>query len=103
MNRVNLSAFTLIELLAVIAIVALLAAILFPVFATSRARARVTACLSNEHQIGLAIASYAGDYDGGFPLAGDPIDIQIPAIVWGNSPFYSRVLLLKPLPDVLFP
>ena len=55
--------FTLIELLVVIAIIAILAAILFPVFAKVREKARQTACLSNEKQIGLAIMQYAQDND----------------------------------------
>ena len=59
--------FTLIELLVVIAIIAILAAILFPVFAQVREKARATACLSNEKQIGLAFIQYAQDYDETLP------------------------------------
>ncbi len=56
--------FTLIELLVVIAIIAILAAILFPVFARAREKARQTSCLSNTRQIGTAVLSYMQDYDG---------------------------------------
>jgi prepilin-type N-terminal cleavage/methylation domain-containing protein/prepilin-type processing-associated H-X9-DG protein len=55
--------FTLIELLVVIAIIAILAAILFPVFAKVREKARQTSCLSNEKQLGLGIIQYIQDYD----------------------------------------
>jgi prepilin-type N-terminal cleavage/methylation domain-containing protein/prepilin-type processing-associated H-X9-DG protein len=64
------SGFTLIELLVVIAIIAILAAILFPIFAAARERARMASCAANESQLGKAIKQYAQDYEGSFP----PID-----------------------------
>lgn len=62
-SRTGLRGFTLIELLVVIAIIAILAAILFPVFATAREKARGTSCLSNMKQICTAVQMYAQDYD----------------------------------------
>ena len=64
--------FTLIELLVVIAIIAILAAILFPVFARAREKARQTACLSNVKQLALAVMQYVQDYDEVLPASHYP-------------------------------
>jgi prepilin-type N-terminal cleavage/methylation domain-containing protein/prepilin-type processing-associated H-X9-DG protein len=75
------AAFTLIELLVVIAIIAILAAILFPVFAQAREKARQTACLSNFKQIGMGFKMYAQDYDEMYPMGNDDKEF-----VWENRP-----------------
>jgi len=62
--------FTLIELLVVIAVIAILAAILFPVFARAKARARQTTCLANVRQWATACLRYTDDYNGRYPYAG---------------------------------
>jgi prepilin-type N-terminal cleavage/methylation domain-containing protein/prepilin-type processing-associated H-X9-DG protein len=67
-QRLRVKGFTLIELLVVIAIIAILAAILFPVFAQARDKARSSSCLSNCKQIGVAYHLYTQDYDGNVPV-----------------------------------
>jgi prepilin-type N-terminal cleavage/methylation domain-containing protein/prepilin-type processing-associated H-X9-DG protein len=68
MRKNLLRAFTLIELLVVIAIIAILAAILFPVFAQAREKARQASCFSNMKQLGIAVPMYAQDYDESLPM-----------------------------------
>jgi len=91
--------FTLIELLVVIAIIAILAAILFPVFAKAREKARQTACLSNLKQLGLSIIMYAADYDETYPVEFsvtlDPA--TQPPFTWPNRlmPYIKNTQLFK--------
>ena len=73
LSRSSRQGFTLIELLVVIAIIAILAAILFPVFAQAREKARAASCLSNMKQMGLALDMYASDYDETMPLYRDQV------------------------------
>lgn len=79
--------FTLIELLVVIAIIAILAAILFPVFASARAKARQTTCLSNLKQLSLAESMYADDWSNRWPIAGCNSRAAItPKSMWDPRP-----------------
>ncbi len=80
------SGFTLIELLVVIAIIAILAAILFPVFARAREKARATACLSNLKQLGLVVSMYAQDYE----------ETMAPAITANATGSYTIWHLMQP-------
>jgi prepilin-type N-terminal cleavage/methylation domain-containing protein/prepilin-type processing-associated H-X9-DG protein len=73
-SRPQRGGFTLIELLVVIAIIAILAAILFPVFAQAREKARQTSCTSNMKQLGTAMMMYAQDYDESYPSNWYPND-----------------------------
>ena len=80
MQAPRLRGVTLIELLVVIAIIAILAAILFPVFAQARAKARTATCSSNMKQLGTALSMYVQDYDEQFPGI----------CLWSPDPFSTK-------------
>jgi prepilin-type N-terminal cleavage/methylation domain-containing protein len=115
MSKRMLKGFTLIELLVVIAIIAILAAILFPVFAQAREKARAISCVSNMKNIGLALSMYTVDYDDGlikeyygFPAPGPtpgsvignwaalspPTDIQYYSWRWALQPYLKNINVL---------
>ena len=102
--RKSAQGFTLIELLVVIAIIAILAAILFPVFAQAREKARQASCLSNTKQVGLGILMYVQDFDEQFPSgrgvkAGTNTAIT-PGVGWAGSTYsYTKNAQVLRCPD----
>ena len=103
--RKSAQGFTLIELLVVIAIIAILAAILFPVFAQAREKARQASCLSNTKQVGLAIIQYVQDYDESLPsgrmvYATSTTTPTVPGIGWAGGVYpYSKSGQVLRCPD----
>ncbi len=89
------SGFTLIELLVVIAIIAILAAILFPVFASAREKARQATCASNEKQFGIAFQEYNQDYDELYPIGSEN---AAPFNEWDVliSPYIMKTIYFSP-------
>ena len=95
--------FTIIEMLVVLAIISVLAALLFPIFLTVQGKARQTACLSNLRQIGLGVSMYIQDNDGRYPFAVDPVDRYAPS-GWSAFPEFQALIPTLPLiQDVLQP
>ena len=93
------SGFTLIELLVVIAIIAILAAILFPVFAKAREKARQITCASNEKQLGLGILQYVQDYDEAWPNGANTAT-NSPGAGWATQVYtYIKSTNLYKCPD----
>jgi prepilin-type N-terminal cleavage/methylation domain len=88
--RGGTSGFTLIELLVVIAIIAILAAILFPVFAQAREKARQASCLSNTRQYSTAAMMYVQDYDETFPFSAVMNGACVATFYWAVEPYVKN-------------
>jgi prepilin-type N-terminal cleavage/methylation domain-containing protein len=92
-RRSRLRGFTLIELLVVIAIIALLAALLFPVFASARKKAMEAMAASNMRQIGTAVVMYNQDYDEHFPRTQETLTVGEPSFIsYWSTHYYQECL-----------
>ncbi|PQV62507.1 general secretion pathway protein G [Abditibacterium utsteinense] len=97
------TAFTLIEILTVLAIIALLSAMLFPAFLTVRGSARASTCRSNLRQIAVATALYTQDSDGLYPFGIDQHDRFLPG-AWNTEPAFKALIPTLPyVKDLLQP
>jgi prepilin-type N-terminal cleavage/methylation domain-containing protein len=95
--------FTLVEVLVVVGILAVLAAMLFPAFAAAREKGRSARCVANLKQIGAAVEMYAADYDDRYPWGKDPADEFCP-VIWQDFPQWQAWIPSMPcLSDVLDP
>ncbi len=90
MNHRRHLGFTLIELLVVIAIIAILAAILFPVFASAKEAAKKTSCLSNNKQYATATILYLGDSDDVFPFSASLNGATVSTFYWSVAPYVKN-------------
>ena len=88
--------FTLVELLTVIAIISILAALAFPAFARAKASAKQTHCLSNLSQIGRGMLIYMSDYDDVYPQALDASD-RYASSIWGGRPQWQAQIANMPM------
>jgi prepilin-type N-terminal cleavage/methylation domain-containing protein len=99
-SRKSTAGFTLIELLVVIAIIAILAAILFPVFAQAREKARAISCLSNTKEVGLAVLQYVQDYDESMPSGVYSPTVYLPGLAWAGQTYpYMKNAQVYKCPD----
>lgn len=92
----RLGAFTLVELLVVVAILAILAALLLPALSAARERSKAAVCMSNLRQVGLAIQMYAGDYDGWTPPVYRPAEPYTWTALLANGRYLSVPIRGKP-------
>ena len=84
-SRVKIRIFTLIELLIVVAMITILAGLLLPALNKAKLSALASSCINNQKQIGLALQSYTGDWNGYFPHASYDLAGRTPNITWGYS------------------
>lgn len=97
-------AFSLVEILVVIAILSILAALLLPAFVLAKEKAQRASCLSNLKQIGSALEMYRQDFDGYFPYAVDPLDRNTPlADIPFPTSFQQQIPFLPQINEVLRP